>query len=62
MPRSMAKRQKQVGGKKEAPLAIVGSGGLGNNQHNEILTPKDAKFQRYSELLNVFFEFQILHQ
>jgi hypothetical protein len=51
----MAKRRRQVGGRKEAPLAVVGSG-LVPEQHKKIFKPEDAEYQRYSELLQFFFE------
>src|SRR5437016_8789408 len=51
------KRVVQAGGKKEAPLAVVGSSGLGSNQQREqTFTPEDAEFQYYKELLSGFFD------
>lgn len=53
----MAKRKtQQVGGKKEVPIAVVDRSGGGQEQHRQVCTPKDAEFQRYSELLKGFFE------
>ena len=54
----MANQERQEGGSTEAPLAIVGSIGLGRNQQDEpsFFTPEDAEFQRYSELIQGFFE------
>ncbi len=53
----MAKQKRQVGGRKETPLAGVGCSGLGSGeQHDQIFTPEDAEYQLYSELLKGFFE------
>src|SRR5438105_183990 len=52
---SQQKQKKQGGGRKEAPLAGVGSG-LVAEQPKKILTPEDAEYKRYSELLEGFFE------
>src|SRR5260370_13136396 len=52
-----ASQKRQVGGRKEAPLAVVGSNELDSSQqHEKILTPEDAEYLRYSELLQGFFQ------
>jgi hypothetical protein len=52
----MAKRQKgQVAGRKEAPLAVVGSSGVVLDQlQARVYTSEDAEFHGYSELINGF--------
>ena len=51
----MAKHQRQVGGSKEAPLVVAGSEEVGE-QHKKTLTPSDAEYLRYRELLQGFFQ------
>jgi hypothetical protein len=52
----MPNRKKQVGGRKEAPLAIVGSQTSSNAQQEQIYTPNNAEYHRYIKLLDGFFE------
>ena len=53
----MARQKKQTGSRKEAQPGIVSSVVLGSEElHEKILTPEDAEYHRYSELLKGFFE------
>src|SRR6266700_931352 len=53
----MAKRNtQQLGGRKEAPLAVGGSGNVAQEQERAVFVPNDAEYHRYSELLKGFFE------
>src|SRR4051794_4360498 len=53
----MAKPTGQVGGRKEAPLVIVGSNYVAGDQaHTRNLTPEDIEYEGYTQLFRGFFE------
>jgi len=52
----MTEQEGQVGRKKEAPLEVVGSSGSKENEYKKVLTPEDAEYVHYTDLLKGFFQ------
>ena len=53
----MSDEPRQIGGRKEAPLAIVGTSNLGlQSQQEQVYTPNDPEYHNYQTLLRGYFE------